>query len=148
MCTLPPFTLLRRMVEPSSFLSILSSSRNLFILGTSTAITPSGTQEILPTPVRRKYSTGSFLLASSSSMTLTHSPFYIAPLAVATPLTFPLLPSLLPFFAPGRCFRTWVLTIYQFFCLSLSIRSFAPTSVHLLSIFRKLAGMTLPCTVL
>ena len=39
-------------------------------------------------------------------MTLTHPPFSIAPL-----LTSPLLPLL----APGRCYRTWVLTIYQFF---------------------------------
>ena len=30
--------------------SILPSSRNLFILGASTGITPSGTQEVLPTP--------------------------------------------------------------------------------------------------
>ena len=44
------------------------------------------------------------------SMILTHPPFYIAP-----PLTSPLLPLLLPFLAPGRCFRTWVLTTYQFF---------------------------------
>ena len=68
--------------------------------GTSIAITPSGTQEVLPTPTGRKYLTGSSLLTSSPSMTLTHPPFSIAPL-----LTSPLL-SLLPFLAPGRCFRT------------------------------------------
>ena len=50
-------------------------------------------------------------------------------------------------FAPGRCFRTWVLTTYQFFYLSLSLRPIAPTSVPLPSIFRKLAGMTLPPTL-
>ena len=82
--------------------------------GTSAAIIPSRTQEVLPTPVGRKYSTGSSLLTSSPSMTLTHPPFYTAP-----PLTFPLLPPLLPFLAPGRCFRTWVLTTYQFFYLFL-----------------------------
>ena len=49
--------------------------------------------------------------------------------------------------APGRCFRTWVLTTYQFFYLSLFLRSFVPTSVPLPSIFRKLAGMTLPPTL-
>ena len=54
-------------------------------------------------------------------MTLTHPPFSIAPLAAALPLTSPLLPPLLPFLAPGRCYRTWVLTIYQFFYLSLSL---------------------------
>ena len=42
---------------------------------------------------------------------------------------------------------TWVLTTYQFFYLSLSLQSFAPTSVPLPSIFRKLAGMTLPPTL-
>ena len=80
-------------------------------------------------------------------MTLTHLPFSIAPLAVASLLTSPLLPLLLPFPAPGRCFRTWVLTTYKFFYPSLSLRSFAPTSVLLPSIFRKLAGMTLPPTL-
>ena len=49
-----------------------------------------------------------------------------------------------PDIAPGRCFRTWVLTTYPFFYLSLSPRSFAPTSVLPPSTFRKLAGMTLP----
>ena len=87
---------------------------------------PPGTQEVLPTPAGRKYSTGSSLLISSPSMTLTHPPFSIAP-----PVTFPFLPLLLPFLASGRCFRTWALTIYQFFYLSLSLRSFAPTSVPL-----------------
>ena len=81
----------------------------------SIAITPSGTQEVLPTPTGRKYSTESFILTSSPSMTLTHPPYSIAPLAVALPLTSPLLLLLLLFLAPGRCFTTWVLTIYQFF---------------------------------
>ena len=80
-------------------------------------------------------------------MTLTHPLFYIAPLAVAPPLTYPLLPPLLPFLAPGRCFRTWVLIIYQFLYLSLSPHSFASTSVSLPSTFRKIAGMTLPPTL-
>ena len=59
---------------------------------------------------------------------LTHPPFSIAPLAVGLPLTSSLLPPLLLFPAPGRCYRTWVLTIYQLFYLSLSLRSFAQTS--------------------
>ena len=33
-----------------------------------------------------------------------------------------MLPPLLPFLDPGRCFRTWDLTIYQFFYPSLSFR--------------------------
>ena len=115
---------------------------------TSIAITRSGTQEVLSTPVERKYSTGSSPQTSSPSMTLTHPPFSIAPLAVAPLLTSPLLPLLLRFLAPGRCFRTWVLTIYQFFYLSLSLRCFSSSRVPLPSIFRKLAGMTLTLTVL
>ena len=101
-------------------LSILPSSRNLFILGDFNCHHPSGTQEALLTTTGRKYSTGSSLLISSPSMTLTHPPFSIAPLAVAPLLTSPLLPLLLPFLAPERCFRTWVLATYQFFYPSLS----------------------------
>ena len=100
-----------------------------------------------PNPYGRKYFTRSFLLTFSPSTTLTYLPFYIAPLAVAPPLTFPLLPPLLLFLAPGRCFRTWVLITNHIFYLSLFLRSFAPTSVPLPSIFRKLAGMTLPPTL-
>ena len=59
----------------------------------------------------------------------------------------PLLPPHLRFLAPGRCFRTWVLTTSQFFYLSLSLQFFAPTSVLLPSIFRKLIGMTLSPTL-
>ena len=127
--------------------SILFSSRNLCILEDFNCHIPSGTQEVLPTPAGRKYSIGSSPLTSFPSMTLAHPPFSIAPLAFASLLTFLLLPSLLPFLAPGKCFRTWVLTTYQFFYLSLSLRSFAPTSVPLPSTFRKLAGMTLSPTL-
>ena len=110
---------------------------------TSIAVTPSGTQEVLPTPVGRKYLTKSFLLISFLLITLTHPPFSIAPLAIAPLLTSPLLLLLLLFLAPGGCYRTLVLTTYQFFYPSLSLRSFAPTSVPLPLIFRKLVGMTL-----
>ena len=96
--------------------SFSPSSRNLFILGDFDCYHPSGTQEVLLTPTGRKYSTGSSPLTSSPSMILTHPPFYIA-----SPLTFPLLSPLWPFLAPGRCFRIWVLTTYQFFYLSLSL---------------------------
>ena len=115
--------------------------------GTSIAITSSGTPEVLPTPTGKKYSTGSSPMTSSPSMTLTHPPFYIANLAVAPSLTSSLLPLLLPFLAPGRCFRTWILTTYQFFYLSSSLRSFAPKSVPPPLTFRKLAGMTLSPTL-
>ena len=136
------------MAEPTPFLiSFFPSPEISSFWGTSIAIIPSGTQEVLPTPVRRKYSIRLTLLTSSPSMTLTYLPFYISPPAVAPPLTSSLLFHLLPFPAPGECFRTWALIIYQFIYPSLSQRSFAPTSVPLSSIFRKLAGMALPLTL-
>ena len=145
----PLFAPPQRMAEPIPSLPQFFPPPEIFSFwGTSIAITHFGTQEVLPTPAGRKYSTGSSPLTSSPSMTLTHPPFSIAPLAVAPPLTSPLLLLLLLFLAPGRCFRTWVLTIYQFFFPSRSLRSFAPTSIPLPSIFTKLAGMTLPLTVL
>ena len=133
MCTPPLFALPQRMAEPTPFLPPFFPPPEISSFwGTSIAITPFGAQELLPTPAGRKYSTGSFPLTSSPSMTLTHTPFYIAPLAVVPLLTSFLLPLLLLFLAPGRCFRAWVLTTYQFFHLSLSLRSFAPTSVSFL----------------
>ena len=120
------------------------SSRNLFILGNFNCHHPLSDSRGTSNPCKEKYFIGSSPLISCPSMTLTHPPFYIAPLAVAPPLTFPLLPPLLPFLAPGRCFRTWVLTTYQFFYLSLS---FATTIVLLPSIFKKLTGMTLSHTL-
>ena len=140
----PLFAPPQRMAEPIPFLPPSFPPPEISSFwGTSIAITPSGTQESLPIITGRKYSTRSFLLTSFPSMTLTHPPFSIAPLAVALLLTSPLLPPLLPFPAPGRCYRTWVLTIYQFY-LSFSLRSFTPTSIPLPSIFRKLAGIALP----
>ena len=53
-------------------------------------------------------------------MTLTHPPFSITPLAVTSLLTSPLPPLLLPFLAHGRCYRTSVLTTYQFYSIPLS----------------------------
>ena len=145
---LPLFAPPQRLAEPIPFLppSFPPPEISLF-WGTSIAITPSGTQELLPTPTGRKYSTGSSPLTSSPSMTLTNPPFSIAPLAVAPLLTSPLLLPLLRFLALGKCFRTLVLTTYQFFYSFLSLWSFAPTSVPLPSIFRKLAGMGLPPTL-
>ena len=138
----PLFAPLQRMAEPIPFLPQFFPPEISSFWGTSIAITPSGTQEVLMTPVGRKYLTGSSPLTSSPSMTLTHPPFSIANL-----LTSPLLPLLLPFLAPGRCFRTWVLTTCQFFYSSLSLRSFTPTSIPFPSIFRKLGGVALPPTL-
>ena len=82
-------------------LSFLDVCARLFApLRQMAGLTPSGTQEVLPTPAERKHWTGSSQLTSSPSMTLTHPPFCIAPLAVTPPLTSPLLPPFLPFIAP------------------------------------------------
>ena len=79
----PLFTPPRRMAEPTPFLDPFFPSPEIFLFwGTSIAITPSGTQEVLPIPAGRKYLTGSSLLTSSPSMTLTHPPLSIAPLAL------------------------------------------------------------------
>ena len=144
MCKLHLFAPLRRMAEPIPFLPQFFPPPEISSFWrTSIAITPSETQEVLPTHAGRKYSTEPSPLTSSPSMTMTHLPFYIAPLAVVPLLTSPLLPPLLPLLASGRCFKTWVLTTYQFFYLSLSPQYFAPTSAPLPSTLRKLAGMTL-----
>ena len=108
--------------------SILHSSRILFILGDFNCHHPSGTQEVLPTPAGKKYSARSSPLTFSPSMTLTNPLFSTASL-----LTSSLPPLLLPFLPLGRCFRTLVLTTHQFFYLSLSLQSFAPTSAPLSS---------------
>ena len=86
--------------------SILSSSRNLFILGDFNYHHPLWESKGTSDPVRRKYSTGSSLLTSFSSMTLIYLLFSITPVAVAPLLRFPLLPPLWPCLAPGRYFRT------------------------------------------
>ena len=148
MCMLPLLAFLLRKAEPTPFLRPFFPFAEISSFwGTSIAINSSGTQELLSTPLGRKYVTESSLLTSSPSMILTYPPFYVAPLAVAPPLTSSLLLPLLPFLALGRYFGTWVLITYQFFYPPLSLRSFAPTNVPLPSIFKKLAGMTLLLTL-
>ena len=94
MCTLLLFALLRRMVELTPFLPPFFIRQEISSFwGTSTAITPSGTQEVLATPAEKKYLTGSFFLTSSPSMTLTHPPFYIASLAVTIPFDISFAPT-------------------------------------------------------
>ena len=99
--------------------SILSSSRNFVILGDFNCHHHFWGTKVFPTPVGRKHSIGLSLLTYFPSITLTYLLFSIAPLAVAPTLIFPLLPPLSPFFAPGKCFRTWILITYQFFYLFL-----------------------------
>ena len=130
--------------------SIFSSSRNFFILRDFNCHHPLWDSRDTSDPRGAEVfdwviSSDLLPLSDPDTPTLLHrsSPdIYFAPL-----LSSPLLPPLLLFLAPERCFRTWVLTIYQLFYPSLSLRSFSPTSVSLSSIFRKLAGMTLPSTL-
>ena len=144
----PLFPLLRRMVGPTPFLLPFFPPPEISsFFRTSIAINPFGSQEVLLTLVGKKSLIGSSLPISSPSMTPTYLLFSMTPLAVAPPLKSPLLPPPSPFLSHGRCFGTWVLIIYQFFYLSLSLRSFAPTSFPLPTIFRKLAGMTLLLTL-
>ena len=140
MCT-PPIRSSSTDARTDSFSpSIHPSTRNLFILGDFNCHQPLWDSRGTSDPVGRKYSTGLSPLTSSRSMTLTHPPFSIAPLAVAPLPTSPLLPLLLPFLNRGRCFRTLVLTTYQFFYLSLFPRSFAPTSAPFLKFSENSVG--------
>ena len=127
--------------------SIFPSSRNLLILGDFNCHHPLWDSKV--TSDLRGEEVFDWVISSDLLILndLTHLPFSIAPLAVAPLLTSPLPPLLLPFPAPGRCFRILVLTTYQFFYPSLSLRSFAPTSALLPLIFRKLAAMGLPSTM-
>ena len=145
---LPLFALFRRITEPTPFLTSFFPPPEIFLFwGTSIAITSSGTQKALPTPVGRKYSIGSSLLTSSPSMTLTYLLFTLVPLVVTSPLTHPLLPLLSPYLAPGGGSGPALLITYQFYQPSFFLRSFAPTNVPHPSIFRKLFEMTLPITL-
>ena len=70
---LPLFAPFQQMAELTPFLPPFFPPLEISSLwGTSIAITPSGTQEVLLTPVGRKYSTGSSLLTSFPSTTLTY----------------------------------------------------------------------------
>ena len=127
--------------------SILPSSRNLFILGNFNCHHPlwdsRGTSDPRGEEVFDWVISSDLLpLNDPDTPTLLHR-FSGSRCSPDTSFA----PSTLLFLAPGRCYRTWVLTTYQFFYLFLSLRSFTPTSVPLPSIFRKLAGMTLPPTL-
>ena len=124
--------------------SILPSSRNLFILGDFNCHHPlwdfRGTSD--------PYSEEVFdWVISSDLLPLndldTPTLFHCFSRSRSSP-NISFAPSTLALSCSWECFRTWVLTIYQFFYLCLSLRSIAPTSVPLPSIFRKLAGMALP----
>ena len=106
--------------------------------GTSIAIAPSGTQEVLPTPAGRKYSAGSSLLISSLLMTLTHPSFSIAPL----------LSSLCSLFSCSLEVLQDLGSDHLLIFLSVPLSPvFCPNEPPLSSIFRKLVGMTLRFTL-
>ena len=115
MCKPPPIGSSATDGRTDSFSSfILSSSTNLFILGDFNCHhlfwDSRGTSE----PCGEEAFDWIIFSNLLPSMTLTYPPFFIALLAVFLPVTFSLSPPLLLFLAPGSCFRTWVLTTYQF----------------------------------
>ena len=141
------FALFRRIAEPTAFLPPFFSPPEISSFWGLQLPSPLWESKGTFNPVGKKYSIGSSLLTSFPSINLTYLLFSIAPVAVASPLTSPFLPPLSFSLVHGRCFRTWILITYQFFYLSLFLRSFASTSVSLPSIFRKLVGMTLLFTL-
>ena len=123
--------------------SILSSSRNLFILGDFKCHHPLWDSRGTFDPHREEVldwviSSDLLPLNNPDTPTLLHRS---SGSRSSPDISF--APSSL---APGRCFRICVLATYQFFYLSLSLRPIAPTNVPLPSTFRKLAGMALPST--
>ena len=101
----PLFALLRRMAEPTSFLSVFSSSRNLFILGDFNCHHPlwdsRGTSDPRGEEVFDWVISSDLLpLNDLDTLTLLHR---------SSPDIF-FAPSSLAFIAHWRCFRTWVLT--------------------------------------
>ena len=129
----------RRMAGPAPFLAPFPPPGVSSFWETSVAIAPSATQEVLPTPaevvgVHWVISSDLLPLNDPDTLTLLHRSSSDISFASSS-------------LAPGRCFRTWVLTTCQFFYSSLSFRPITPTSLPLPSIFRKLAGMGLPPTL-
>ena len=127
--------------------SNLPSSRNLFILGDFNCHHPLWDSRVTTNPRMQEVfdwviSSDLLPLNDPNTPTLLHR----SSGSRSSP-DISLLPLLLPFLAAGRCFSTWVLTTYQIFYLSLSLRPIAPTSVPLPSIFSKLAGMALSPTL-
>ena len=140
MCTLPPLRSSPTDGRTDSFSpSTLPSSRNLFILGDFNCYHPLWDPRGAFDPRGEEV----FDWVIYSDLLPLNDPDISLLLHRFTP-DISLFSLLSAFLAPGRCFRTWVLITYQFFYLSFSLLPFAPTSAPLPSIFRKLAGMTLP----
>ena len=123
--------------------SILSSSRNLFILGDFNCHHPLWDSKGTSAPCGE----GVFDWVISSNLLPFNDPDTPTLLHRSTgsrsSVDISFAPSSLALSCLGRCFMTWVLTTYQFFYLFLSPRSFVATSVPIPSTFRKLAEMTL-----
>ena len=140
MWTPPLFATLRRMAEPAHF----SPSRNLFIVEDFNCHHPLWNSRGASNPCREEVfdwviSSNLLPLNGPDTPTLLHRS--------SGSRSFPDISFAPSFLAPGRCYRTSVLTTYQFFYLSLSLRLITPTSVLFPSIFKKLAGMTFPPTL-
>ena len=148
MCTLPPICSSSSDGRTKSFSpSILFSSRNFFILGDFNCYhslwDSKGTSDLREEEVFDWF-------ISSDLLPLNEPDIPTILYRCSGSRSYPEIsfaPSSLLFPVPVRCFRTRVLIKYPFFYLSLSLRSFAPTSVPLPSTFRKLARMTLPSTL-
>ena len=110
-----------------SFSPSILPSRNLFILGDFNCHHPLWDSRGTSDPRREEV----FDWVISADLLLLNDPDTPTLLHRCSP-DISLLPLLWPFLAPGRCYMTWVLTIYQFFYLSLSLWSITPTSVPFL----------------
>ena len=126
----PLFALFRRITQPTPFLSPFPLPEIFSMWGTSTAITPSRTQKVLPTSVGRNCLIGSSL-TFFPLMILAYLLFSIAP-----PLMYPLFPPLSLCLASGRCFRTWVQITYQSTNLP-SFSSYPPQQMSPSFVFQK-----------
>ena len=127
--------------------STLPFSRNLFVLGDFNCPYPLWDPRGTSDP--REEEVFGWVI-SSDLLPLndpTYSPFYIVPLAVTPPLTSPFLPSLSALSCFWEVLHNLDSDHLPILLPALSLWSFDPTSVPLLSIFRKLAGMTLPPTL-
>ena len=120
--------------------SILSSSRNLFILGDFNCHHPLWDSRGTSDPRREKV----FDWVISLDLHTLNDPGIPTLLHRSSPdISF--APSTI---ASGRCFNTWVLITHQLYQPSLLLWSFASTNVSLLLTFRELAGMALLFTLI
>ena len=133
-----PLAFLGRIEEPTPSLFLYCLPQKISCCETSTVITSFGTKELLQTIVGRKYLIGQSFLISFPSIILTLLLFFIAPPADAF-LISP-MHSLLLLLGGASEIGSHHLSI---FLTALFLHFVAPTSLLLLSFFRKLVEMTL-----